>query len=225
MKYSKKSIQIISASLIAIAFVSCKKDKTFTPVSAISFVNASVDAPSLNVFMNQNKVSNEEFTFGKNIPYLRAYSGQREVLFYEGTVKKTSGTFDLKDGKFYSLFLTGKWPDTELVLLKDSLVSPATGKANIRFVNMGKDAGELDLGLTNGSTLISKKAYKAGSDFISVNGNAAYTFVIRKNNVLTDTVSIPSTTLEAGKNYTIWAKGLKTSTGNNTLSLAVIKNN
>lgn len=226
MNYSRKSIQTVLAMLALMAFASCKKDDVETPqVSALSFVNANVGSPALNVFIGQNKASGDLFTFGKDINYLNAFSGEREVSFYEGSEKKTSGVFTLKDGKFYSLFLAGNWPETELVLLQDSLTKPAEGKTNIRFVNMGKDAGELDLGLTNGSTLVSQKAYKAGSDYIAVNGNTPYNFVIRNHAALADTVSIPAVTLEAGRSYTVWAKGLKAGTADNALSVAVIKSN
>jgi len=225
MQYSRKSIQVAFALVAVMAFASCKKDHTPAPqVSALSIVNAAAGSPALNVFIGQSQISNDLFTFGKNINYFNAYSGQREVSFYQGSDKKASGNFTLKDGKFYSLFLAGKWPGTELVLLQDSLSNPATGKVHIRFVNMGVGSGELDLGLTNGSTLISQKAYKAGSDFIAVNGNTAYTFVIRNHATRTDTVSIPAVTLETGHSYTIWAKGVKTEVGNDALGLSVIKN-
>lgn len=225
MQFSKKSIHTIAAMVAVMAFASCKKDNGEIPqISALSVVNASAGSPGLSVFIGENRISNDLFTFGKDLNYVNAYSGEREVSFYQGADKKATGKFTLKDGKFYSLFLTGKWPETELVLLQDSLTNPAAGKANIRFVNMNKDAGVLNLGLTNGSTLFSQKAYKTGSDFIAVNGNTAYTFVIRNNAALTDTVSIPAVTLEAGHNYTIWAKGLKAEVGSDALGLAVIKN-
>lgn len=226
MHYSRKSISTALAMFAVMAFASCKKDDVQIPqVSALSVVNAAAGSPALNVFISQSKISGDQFTFGKDISYFNAYSGERELSFFEGTEKKTSGKFILKDGKFYSLFLTGKWPQTELVLLQDSLTKPAAGKAHIRFVNMGKDSGVLNLGLTNGSTLINQKAYKAASDFIAVNGNSPYTFVIRNNAALTDTVSLPAVTLESGKSYTIWAKGVKGELGGNELGLAVIKNN
>ena len=225
MQYSRKSIKIVLVMLAVFAFASCKKDDVETPkVSALSFVNAAAGSPALNVFIGQSQVSNGLFTFGKDLSYMNAYSGEREVSFFQGTEKNATGKFNLKDGKFYSLFLTGKWPQTELVLLQDSLTNPAAGKAHIRFVNMGKDAGVLNLGLTNGSTLIGQKAYKAGSDFIAVTGNAAYNFVIRNHTALTDTVKIPAVTLEAGRSYTIWAKGLKAEVGNDALGIAIIKN-
>jgi len=225
MHYSIKSIQTALAMLAVMAFASCAKNEGEVPqVSALSIVNASAGSPTLNVFIGQSQVSTDLFTYGKDISYLNAYSGEREVSFYQGADKKASGKFNLKDGKFYSLFLAGKWPQSELVLLQDSLTKPATGKAHIRFVNMGTDAGVLNLGLTNGSTLVSQNAYKAGSDFIAVNGNTSYTFVIRNNASVTDTLSIPAVTLESGRSYTIWAKGVKAETGNNALGLAVIRN-
>lgn len=224
MKYSIKSIQILTVIFGAMALVSCKKDKVINPISAISFVNAAVGAPALEIYLEPNKLNHGQFSFGKNIDYLNANSGERVVSFYEGTVKKKSGSFDLKDGKFYSLFLAGTWPETELVLVKDSLTTPATGKTNIRFVNMSKDAGELDLGLTNGAALISQKAYKASSNYTSINGNANYNFVIRSHANPADTVSISATNLDAGHSYTILAKGLKSGTGQNALGLTIIKN-
>ncbi|RZL35991.1 MAG: DUF4397 domain-containing protein [Pedobacter sp.] len=223
MHYLRKTTLL--AILAVIAFASCKKDELETPqISALSIVNASAGSPGVNVYIDQTRLSDDLFTFGKNIEYFNAYSGEREISFYQGSNKNASGKFNLKDGKFYSLFLTGKWPQTELVLLKDSLIKPATGKAHIRFVNMGTDAGVLNLGLTNGSTLISQKAYKSSSDFTPVNGNTGYSFVIRNNAAPTDTVSIPQVTLEAGHSYTIWAKGVKGELGNDALGLSVIKN-
>lgn len=223
--YSKKTIQAVIAMFTVFAFASCKKDLGEVPaISALSVVNAAVGSPDVQVFVGPNRVVNELFTFGKNISYFNAYSGEREVSFYEGTKKKATGKFNLQDGKFYSLFLAGQWPETELVLLKDSLTRPADQKAHIRFVNMSKDAGLLNLGLTNGSTLISGKEYKTGSNFIEVDANKAYTFVIRNSDALADTVSIPAVNLEAGRNYTIWAKGMKAQTGNDALGLAVIRN-
>ncbi len=224
MKYTKKFIQTVSILIAAFAFQSCKKDKENKPVSALSFVNASVGAPTLNVYLEPNKIDFDQFSYGRYIDYLNAFSGQRTVSFFEGTVKKKTGNIDLKNGKFYSLFLAGTWPETELVLIKDSLTIPATGKTNIRFVNMSSDAGELDLGLTNGTTLISQKAYKASSNYISINGNSTYNFVIRKHASPLDTVSITAATLEAGRSYTIWAKGLKAEVGKNALGLTIIKN-
>ena len=226
MHYSKKSIQSAIAMLAVFAFASCKTDNVIAPeVSALSVVNAAVGSPALDVKIGQNKASNDLFTYGKDISYLNVYSGEREVSFFQGTEKNTTGKFTLKNGKYYSLFLVGEWPQTELVLLNDSLTRPASGKAHIRFVNMSKDAGVLNLGLTNGSTLINQKAYKTGSSFIEINGNMPYAFVIRNNTALTDTVTIPAVNLESGKIYTIWAKGIKAQTGTKSLDLAIIKNN
>ncbi len=224
MHFLRKTVLLL-ATFVVMAFASCQKDEIETPeISALSIVNASAGSPAINAFIDENKISDDVFTFGKDIAYFNAYSGERELSFYQGSNKKASGKFNLKNGKFYSLFLTGKWPQTELVLLGDSLAKPATGKAHIRFVNMGIDAGVLNLGLTNGSTLIGQKAYKAASDFMAINGNAAYTFVVRNNAALTDTMSIPQVTLEAGHSYTIWSKGVKGEIGNDALGVSIIKN-
>jgi hypothetical protein len=226
MQYTKISIKTLLIALVTLTLASCKKesDMEVPAVSALSFVNASPGSPDLNVYMGQNKVNNDFFTFGAHVNYLNAYSGEREVSFYQGNEKKTSGKFNLKDGRFYSVFLAGKWPETELVFLADSLTRPAADKAHIRFVNMSKNAGILNLGLTNGTTLVTGKPYKEASDYIAIKGNVSHTFVIRSTAAPADTVSIPAVMLESGRSYTIWAKGLKLEAGSNALTIGLIRN-
>jgi hypothetical protein len=226
MKHLKLLPKVILAFLITLTIVSCKKDKDepAPPVSGLSFVNASPDAPSVNLYVDQNKVNNDLFSYGDHLDYLNARSGNREVFAYEGSEKKVSGEITMEEGKMYSLFLTGKWDDAEFVLLEDTLKQPETGKAHIRFLNMSSDAPALDLGLTDGSTLISEKEYKKNSGFIEVEGDTKYNFVIRNHAATQDTVGLTAMTLEAGHIYTIWANGLKAGTGATSLGGEIIKN-
>lgn len=226
MNYSIKSVKILFAVLLVIGFASCKKENfEVTPISAISFVNASASSPNLGVYIGGNKVqtlNNDPFNFGTYYSYSNAYSGEREISFNEGADKKITGKVTLVDGMLYSVFLAGKWPQAEIVLLEDKLSVPATGKANIRFVNMGQDAGTLDL--TNGTTVISSKAYKAASEFIAVDVNSPFNFSIKNSGSADVLVTMPAVSLEMGRNYTIWAKGLKAGTGADALGIGIIKN-
>ena len=188
-------------------------DEPVPAISGLALIHASPDAPAVNLFIGQNMVNNDIFSYGDRIDYVNAYSGTRDVAAYVGSDKKVSGKVTLEQGKMYSLFLAGQWANAEFVLLEDSLFQPDAGKANIRFLNMSPEAPALDLGLDDGTTLISNKEYKQNSGFIAVNGNTQYNFVIREHGSTADKVSLPAVTLQSGHIYTIWAKGIYTETG------------
>lgn len=222
-----KSIPILLVSLLTMTLTSCKFDDDYqeqSDVSAIAFNNGIVGSPDLNIYVGNNRVVTNPFTFGKSVFYVNAFSGNREISLYEGNEKKLTSTYNLEIGKIYSLFLAGKWPDGEMILFKDELRVPEAGRVNIRFLNLSKDAGALDLGLTNGTTLFTNQTYKNEGTFISMDPTKSYTFVIRNHANKADTVMIPAVTLEPNRNYTVWAKGLKSETGDNALSIGLIRN-
>lgn len=175
-------------------------------IAALQFVNASPDAPGVNLYLNENRV-NGLYGYTDNSYYFNAYAGTRAAHIYEGGTKKLSSDIVLKDDRYYSLFLAGRFATPELVLLEDSLKRPASGKTHIRFVNMSLGAPSLDLGLANGTTLVSGRTYKQNSAYIPVDGDTKYTFVIRENGATAVKVTLPETTLAAGRSYTIWVKG------------------
>ncbi|WP_214072735.1 DUF4397 domain-containing protein [Mucilaginibacter sp. dw_454] len=226
MKHLKPWQVILSAATILLMAAGCSKNDNgpVPAVSAVSIIGASADAPGLIVYLDQNRVNGDSLHFSDHTGYVNAYSGSRQVTAYAGQIKKLSGTIALDQGKFYSLFLAGKFQSAEFVLLQDSLVNPGTGKANIRFVNMSVDAPSLDLGLADGSTLVSGRTYKQNSAYITVNGGQSYHFVIREHGATAVKVDMPAGTLNSGHSYTIWAKGLYTATGSNVLGGAVIEN-
>ncbi|WP_256009372.1 DUF4397 domain-containing protein [Desertivirga xinjiangensis] len=226
MKHVKLFAIAIITLPLALSITSCLKDKD-TPapnVSGLSFINASPDAPSVNLFVDQNRVNDDFFSFGDHIDYLNAYSGNRSVYAYEDSEEKVSGKISMEDGKMYSLFLAGKWDEAEFILLEDGLTNPEEGKVHLRFLNMIPDAPAFDLGLSEGSTLISNKMYKENGDFISLEGDKKYNFVIRNHSDNQDVVSLNPVTLEAGHIYTIWASGLKEGSGEVAPGAKIIRN-
>ena len=158
---------LFAAALITLTAVSCKKTTPYTPppaISAISFYDAIPDAPALSIYLNTSKLSNDSLKYKFAFAYSTAYSGSREIIAYKGNDKKISQTVTLKEGLFYSAFLTGNYATPEVVLLEDSLTNPPTTKANIRFVNMSVGAPALDLGVNDGTSMMRDVA-SAGEAF------------------------------------------------------------
>jgi hypothetical protein len=82
----------------------------------------------------------------------------------------------------------------------------------------------LDLLTSSGASVVSNTAYKAGSDFTSIDANQNYNFVIRESGSTVDKVLLPSVTIQAGRIYTIVAKGFYTGTGTTALTGDVLIN-
>ena len=79
----KLSINSIVAFILTIVVLSCKKNPgpIVYDVSGLSIVNASPSTESLDIYVDNTKVtqSGTNFTFGSKIDYLNAYSGSRRM--------------------------------------------------------------------------------------------------------------------------------------------------
>jgi hypothetical protein len=226
MKHLKLVQKVALAALVIFTAAGCIKNHDDIPAPAISglaFVNASPDAPSVNINVDNRQVNSDSFPFKSHIDYVNAFSGTREVTAFEGGTKKTTANITLEEGRLYSLFLAGPWASSEFVLLEDSLSRPESGKAHIRFLNMSVGAPSLDL-LSGGTALVANKAYKANSGYINVDGDKQYNFTIREHGQSADKVTLSAITIQAGYNYTIWANGVYTQTGAGGFGGDVIKN-
>jgi hypothetical protein len=216
----------VAAALMILAAAGCKKT-TYEPppaIAAVSFYNASPDSPPVSIYLNSNKIQFDSLAYQGGIDYVSADPGAREVSAYKNGVKKIFNNINLVDGKFYSVFLTGNYSTAQFVLLDDSLARPAAGKANIRFVNMSIGSPTLDLGVNDGTTLISNRAYKANSAFSAIDGNKQYTFVVREHGATVAKVALPSVNIINGHSYTIWARGVYTATDATVLGADIVLN-
>jgi hypothetical protein len=214
MKHLKLFPKLLIAGLFLLAATGCLKnnDQPAPPVSGVTFVHASPDGPGVSFLVGQNQVTDQLFSYTGHAGYFNVYSGSRQISAYTKD-KTVSGTINLEQGKFYSVYLSGSWQTAAFVLLEDSLSQPNPGKAAVRFLNMSVGAPVLDLGQADGTTLIGGKAYQQNSGFIAVDGDKSYNFVIREHGSAQVKVTLPAMSLDAGHIYTIWAKGIYTSTG------------
>ena len=194
------------------------------PISNLAVYHTSPDAPKVGFRLNTSILNVDSAAYGTYGYYLNASPGTRDLAVYQGSVKKINAAINLNNGAIYSAYLTGSWANPELVVLEDSLTNPASGKANIRFVNMSVGAPSLDLATNTGTVLVSGREYKKNSKFTGIDGNQSYNFTIRVHGTTVDKVLLPSVVIQSGRIYTIVAKGFYTGTGNAGLSGDVLTN-
>jgi hypothetical protein len=233
--------------------------------SRILAVNASPDAPAINILVNNVQV-------GSSLGYLQAFSGyanaaagpaQLKGKAASGSIGGTLGTNDIlfragatNQNNFsftgntnYTVFITdtlakprpnvpgGSNPGgPQFLIVQDNLAVPPADSAKVRFFHLAPGAPAVWVNVVGGSTLFANRAYRAvstGSGATAVNfanftnvKSGLYTLEVRTGSASGPVaLLVPTVNLEAGKIYTIYARGLLNGTGEKALGASIIQHN
>jgi hypothetical protein len=204
--------------LLSLLLSSCLKDTstdTAPPVSLVTLIQASPDEPSLNFYVNGNRVNQNPINYGDDLDYFQVYSGNRQANFYGQSMNLLlSAPLPLAANTAYSLFMANLASKPEIVLLTDTLVKPAAGMASVRLVDVSPDAPPVDLAVQGGSLLVPNRTYKGYSSFAPIAAKTDYTFQIRQAGTSNVLATVSNVSLSAGSVYTIWFYGLAAATTN-----------
>lgn len=194
-------------------------------VAYVSIYHAAPDVPDIDIIVDDRVINNQPFDYSSYSGYLNFYTGERKIKFStvsnDNTIVDT--TFNLKNGKVYSIFAVNTLPHVEALLVKDSVVAPAAGKARVRFINLSPDAPAFDLTADDGTLLFTELAFKEASEFDEIDPDT-YTFHVTNAGSTEDVVIAEGVEILPGKFYTILARGFVSPPGGNTnvLSLEVL---
>ena len=211
--------RLCAVCLLSALLSSCLKSSNSyyaPPVAFVSFIQASTNEAPLDFYMNNNKVNLTPVNYGDGLDYFRAYTGKRTLNFYNTgtTTLLFTDTATLNVNVAYSVFLTDASATStspSMLLLTDSIGKPATGKANIRFVNVSPDAPAVDLAVQDSAAFVSNKAYKGYSSFLPIQGGKTYTFNVLQHGTNTVLATLSNVPINTGLVYTIWFHGLASS--------------
>ncbi|WP_233555627.1 DUF4397 domain-containing protein [Pontibacter oryzae] len=194
----------------------------------VMVVHASPDAPAVDLYVDDAKVNSAALNYPNNTGYLEVDAGERNFKVTAAGAGLSSPVIDadvtLEKDRSYTVFAADMLSSITPVVLEDDLTIPASGKAHIRVVHLSPDAPNVDVVVQNGPELFSDLEFKEATAFTPVD---AGTYTIEVQPVGTDVAAITATlTLEAGKIYTVFAKGfLNPPSGNsNSLDAEVIVN-
>lgn len=226
--------------LCAVAATACEKnavqDITGTlPGSRIKFFNYGVNAPPVNFYANDTKVTAVTSATGIESVNGVAYGGQGSGGFYSALVPgqytvtgRIAATVDkdlpvarvaatLVDGKAYSVYLSGFYDATAKTVdgfvLEDlfDLTAIDYTQVYIRFVNASSNSQPMTLFARNNTTLTetpigAATAYKGGSALVAL-PNGVYELNTRLAGSGVNTITRTGINLVAGRVYTINAFG------------------
>jgi hypothetical protein len=226
----KSSFKMLLAAVTLSAVVtSCSKDFDNTPapsVSGLNMIHASPTAEKFDFFVGNTRGNNEDFFLGKKLGYYNVYSGTSKISITKkgSQTALASENFNFAPERGYSLFVIGKLDSVKFLMVKDSVSLPASGKANIRFVNVSPDAPALNLAVGTAATdLVTDKAYKQYSEFTTIDAATKVTFTAKNKATGAVEATLPDVEIKSGSTYTVWVKGLKAATDSTKLGLAIFR--
>jgi len=219
---------LFAVCLLSLTLSSCLKEHNTapaTPVALLSVIQDSPGQPPLDFTLDGSRVNASQIIYGSGLDYFRAYAGKRTAAFTVSGSGTTifSDTLTLKQNFAYTLCLVNKPASPGFLVLTDAITQPASGSANLRFVNLSPDAPAVDLAVKDGSVLVANKGFKGFSDFASITGKN-YTFEIRQAGTNTVLTSLTNVTINSGYVYTIYLRGLAAATDATKLTADLITN-
>ena len=178
-------------------------------VSYIRFLQASPDAPPVDVYINGSRVA-ENLDYQSFTGYLRAYPGLYRVeLFPAGVRTKPlyAAQINLQSLLIYTAAYIGCCGQTDMLLVPDSPASrrnPA-GTA-LRFVNLIPQSPPLDVYL-DGYLVVNRIVFEEISKYLPL-ATGRYTLDVRNSETGQTLISHPAMDLRAGNLYTGYFTGL-----------------
>lgn len=225
MKFSVLASSLLLSTMVF--FASCSKDEeVVVEKSRVLVTHASPDAPGVDLLVDNSKVNSAALNFPSNTGYLTVDAGVRNIkVNVAGTTNSViNADITLDKDKSYSIFAVDAVSKISAIALEDDLTAPAAGKAHVRFVHLSPDAPAVDVAVAStGAVVFSKKAFKEATGFTPLNAGT-YNLDVRVAGTTTVALVLPAITLEAGKIYTVFAKGFLSGTGAQKLGAEVIVN-
>lgn len=192
-------------------------------VAYVSIYHAAPDAPDFDIIVDERVINRNPFDYTSYSGYMNFFTGNRNIKFNSVNADNAliDTTFNLQEGKAYSLFAVDRLSSIEALLVIDSAATPASGMAMVRFVNLSPDANAFDISFSDGaSPLFAEKSFKEATDFKEIEANS-YTFNIKNAGESDVMVAAENVDLLPGRYYTIITRGFTNPPAGNTNVLSV----
>ncbi|MFM7053880.1 MAG: DUF4397 domain-containing protein [Bacteroidota bacterium] len=231
MKTTIKNFLMLAIALpLAVSVTSCKDDEEETPTpsvdkSSVLVTHASPDAPGVDLLVDGAKVNTAALEFPNNTGYLSVNSGTRNIKVNVTGTPTTVINADLLfvKNEAYSIFAVNYVANIEPLLIEDDLTAPDSGKAHVRFIHLSPDAPGVDIALDGGAVVFPDYTFKEYSAFTPLDAGT-YDLEVRVAGTSTVALDLDPIVLQAGKIYTVFAKGFLAGSGNQALSAQIIVN-
>jgi len=222
-------------SLIAVALVAAlgasgcnDDDNPVAPAASparVMAVHASPDAPAVDLLVD-NTIVGTGLAFPNNTGYLNVSAGSRNIKVNVTGTSTTviNANVSVTSGTSYSVFAVDSVAAISALVLSDDLTTPAAGKAHVRFVHLSPNAPAVDVAVQGGGVVFGNKAFTEYTAFTPLDAGT-YDLEVRVAGTSTVVLPLNGIALQAGKIYTVFAKGFVGGAGAQDLGAQIIVNN
>lgn len=199
-------------------------NKASTVPAKVMAIHASPNAPGVDLFVD-NAIVGTNLAFPNNTLYLNVNGGSRDIKVNVTGTNTTviSASLTLDPGAVYSVFAADSVSRISPLVLVDNLTAPASGNAHVRFIHLSPNAPAVDVALQGGVVVFANKAFKESTEFTPLNAGT-YNLEVRLAGSSTVVLPLPNITLQAGRIYTIFARGFVGGSGVQALNAQIIAN-
>lgn len=208
----------------AVLLSSCSKDEDIAQANVL-VIHASPDAPGVDLLVDEVKQNTSALTYPQNTGYLKVNAGSRNFKINVAGTPTTviNANVTLEQDKSYSVFAIDSVSKISAVVVADDLSTPASGKAHVRFIHLSPNAPAVDIALDGGAVVFPNTSFKVGTAFTPLDAGT-YDLEVRVAGTQTVALDLDPITLQAGKIYTVFAKGFLTADGAQALGAEIIVN-
>ncbi|RVU00207.1 DUF4397 domain-containing protein [Mucilaginibacter limnophilus] len=214
---------------------SCGNNGNINPVEAkiqYQVLNLSYDILPVNLYVNYLKQNSSSIRYPSGSGYIGLTTIDTPFQIRSAQTNTTVNLLKIDSTKLsrdtkYTVYIVGSRKDSTLdyIFTVDTSRVPAVGKGKVRFVNAAPQVTGADsLTITANDVVAFSKKYKGVSDYIELT-SGMYNFVIHPNNNLNQTlVTLPNTTIQDGRLYTIYTYGLAFRTDTTAFNAQILNN-
>lgn len=237
----KTSLFLVLIAATALSLnTGCSEDDTSTPTptptaqARVLVTHASPDAPDVDLLVDNQKVNERPLTFPNNTGYLSVNAGTRNVKVNAAGTTTTviDANLPLEANRNYSVFAIDSLSKISALVTDDDLTAPAAGKAHVRFIHLSPNAPAVDVsvaGQAAGQGLFTNRAFNktitAEQQAFTPVDAGTVNLEVREAGTTNVVLNLSNIRLDAGKIYTVFAKGFLGGGGTQALGAEIILHN
>lgn len=213
-------VKLFAASALLFSLSACEDDdeEVMQNQSNIMVVHASPNAPAVDLYVDNNKVNAAALAYPGNTGYLKVNAGTRNFKVNVSGTNTTVINADVpvEANNNYSMFAYDSVSKIKPIVVMDNLAAPASGKAHLRFFHLSPNAPAVTVGVLSGTAftpVFSNRSFETqatatvNQGFTPVDAGS-YNFDVRLAANNTSVLTLNNIQLQAGKIYTVFAKGI-----------------